>query len=586
MSEFKGSDLLMKCLAELGVKHIFGMGGHGNLAICDGLYKAKDTYGIQGIIIHDESVGASAAGGYFKATGRPGVLLVTNGPGMMQAIPGVVEQAMSNSPVIVICGDIPTYQAGYGAEEELDICEDMDQASLYRGFAKRVYRVVHAEQIPMTVARAYTTAMSGRPGVVMINIPVDVQAKEISAEDMNRDYRLKEHAIVDRPRGSRAAVERAAKLLMDAEHPMIVCGVGAVVSDACEEVKELAVLLDAPVGTAAMGQGIIGGNDPYYAGRVGGWGNKCANELCWRSDVVITLGNRFDEDETGAWEMGDTYNMDKTKIIHVHTDPRELGRVYPIEVGIHGDPRSVLQELIELIKAENRTFDHNVKADVAKGRAEYFAEMAEYRNSDSYPINPFRFVKELEEVFPKNGVQVGAAICARNYYCHDEPRSAYYGYGMDLIGTSLAQALGFAVGCPDRKVVSVEGDGGFLIHSSMLATAAEYHLPITWIVVNNSSYGTVWGLQRQYYEGRSILTEFCYDDGEVYVPDYAKMAEGFRIKSFRVERPEEIRPALEAALAYDGPTLVDVVVDRTFSSTPPTVSRCGWDRYYPDWKAE
>ena len=438
----------------------------------------------------------------------------------------------------------------------------------------------------MTVARAYTTAMSGRPGVVMINIPVDVQAKEISAEDMNRDYRLKEHAIVDRPRGSRAAVERAAKLLMDAEHPMIVCGVGAVVSDACEEAKELAVLLDAPVGTAAMGQGIIGGNDPYYAGRVGGWGNKCANELCWRSDVVITLGNRFDEDETGAWEMGDTYNMDKTKIIHVHTDPRELGRVYPIEVGIHGDPKSVLQELIELIKAENRTFDHNVKADVAKGRAEYFAEMAEYRNSDSYPINPFRFVKELEEVFPKNGVQVGAAICARNYYCHDEPRSAYYGYGMDLIGTSLAQALGFAVGCPDRKVVSVEGDGGFLIHSSMLATAAEYHLPITWIVVNNSSYGTVWGLQRQYYEGRSILTEFCYDDGEVYVPDYAKMAEGFRIKSFRVERPEEIRPALEAALAYDGPTLVDVVVDRTFSSTPPTVSRCGWDRYYPDWKAE
>ena len=207
MSEFKGSDLLMKCLAELGVKHIFGMGGHGNLAICDGLYKAKDTYGIQGIIIHDESVGASAAGGYFKATGRPGVLLVTNGPGMMQAIPGVVEQAMSNSPVIVICGDIPTYQAGYGAEEELDICEDMDQASLYRGFAKRVYRVVHAEQIPMTVARAYTTAMSGRPGVVMINIPVDVQAKEISAEDMNRDYRLKEHAIVDRPRGSRAAVD-------------------------------------------------------------------------------------------------------------------------------------------------------------------------------------------------------------------------------------------------------------------------------------------------------------------------------------------------------------------------------------------
>lgn len=301
---------------------------------------------------------------------------------------------------------------------------------------------------------------------------------------------------------------------------------------------------------------------------------------------MITLGNRFDEDETGAWEMGDTYNMDKTKIIHVHTDPRELGRVYPIEVGIHGDPKSVLQELIELIKAENRTFDHNVKADVAKGRAEYFAEMAEYRNSDSYPINPFRFVKELEEVFPKNGVQVGAAICARNYYCHDEPRSAYYGYGMDLIGTSLAQALGFAVGCPDRKVVSVEGDGGFLIHSSMLATAAEYHLPITWIVVNNSSYGTVWGLQRQYYEGRSILTEFCYDDGEVYVPDYAKMAEGFRIKSFRVERPEEIRPALEAALAYDGPTLVDVVVDRTFSSTPPTVSRCGWDRYYPDWKAE
>lgn len=209
--------------------------------------------------------------------------------------------------------------------------------------------------------------------------------------------------------------------------------------------------------------------------------------------------------------------------------------------------------------------------------------MAQWRNSDSVPINPFRFVKELEEVFPKDGVQVGAAICARNYYCHDKAKSAYYGYGMGLIGTTLAQALGFAVGNPERKVVSVEGDGGFLIHSSMLATAAEYNLPITWVIVNNSSYGTVWGLQRQYFENRSILTEFKYDDGQIYVPNYARIAEGFHVKAFRVERPEEIRPALEAALAYDGPTLVDIVVDRLFSSTPPTVSRCGWDKYYPDW---
>lgn len=584
MSEYKGSDLLMKSLAELGVKHIFGMGGHGNLAICDGLYKAQEPYGIRSYIVHDESVGASAAGGYFKATGEPGVLFVTNGPGMMQAIPGLVEQAMENNALLVVCGDIPSSQRGYGAEEELDIYEDDDQVTLYRGFAKRIFRVSDPAQIPVTVARAYTTAMGGRPGVVLINIPVDVQSHVISEEMLQADYRLRERAVVDRPRGSREAVERAAALLLNAERPMLVCGVGAVISDASEEVKELAVLLDAPVGTAYMGQGIIGGNDPYYAGRVGGWGNKYANEACRNADVVLTLGNRFDEDETGAWDMGDTYDLEHSKIIHVHIDPRELGRVYPTEVGIHGDPKEVLQELIGLVRADGRTFQRGTVEAVARGRAAYFEEMAEYRNSNSVPINPFRFVKELEEVFPENGVQVGAAICARNYYTHDNAKSAYYGYGMGLIGTSLAQALGFAVGAPERKVVSVEGDGGFLIHSSMLATAAEYHLPITWVVVNNSSYGTVWGLQRQYFENRSVLTEFRYDEGDVYVPNYAQIAEGFKVKGFRVERPEDIRPALEAALAYDGPTLVDVVVDRTFSSTPPTVSRCGWDKYYPVWE--
>ena len=583
MKEYKGADLLMKCLSDLDVTAVFGMGGHGCMGLCDGLYQADAAYGIKGYIIHDESVGASAAGGYFKATGKPGVLLVTNGPGMMQAIPGLVEQAMSNTPVIVICGDIPTAQWGYGAEEELDIHQDDDQTILYRGFAKRVFHVISPEQIPLTLARAYTTAMSGRTGVVLVNVPVDVQSRQISEELLLRDYRLKEHAIVDRPRGSRAAVERAAQLLMDAERPMLVCGVGAVISDASAEVRELAELLDAPVGSAYMGQAIIGGNDPYYAGRVGGWGNRFANEAAWNADVIMTIGNRFDEDETGAWEIGNTYNVEKSKIIQIHIDPRELGKTYPLEVGIHGDPREVLQELIAIIRATGRTFERGTRQAVAKARAAYFEEMAQYRDSDSVPINPHRLVRELEEVFPENGVQVGAAICARNYYCHDRPKSAYYGYGMGLIGTTMAQALGFAVGDPDRKVVSVEGDGGFLIHSSMLATAAEYRLPITWIVVNNSSYGTVWGLQRQYFENRSILTEFRYDDGEVYIPNYAVMAEGFRVKGFRVERPEEIRPALEAALAWDGPTLVDVVVDRMFSSTPPTVSRCGWDKYYPNW---
>ena len=584
MNNYKGADLLMKSLSELDVKHVFGMGGHGCMGLCDGLYKADEAYGIKGYIIHDESVGAAAAGGYFKATGKPGVLLVTNGPGMMQAIPGLVEQAMENSALLVICGDIPQAQWGYGAEEELDIFADDDQTVLYRGFAKRVFNVAMPEQIPMTIARAYTTAMSGRTGVVLVNVPVDVQSKQISEELLNRDYNLKKHAVIDYPRGGRAAVERAAELLMNAERPMIVCGVGAVVADASDEVKELAELLDMPVGTAYMGQGIIGGNDPYYAGRVGGWGNKFANEASWNADVIITVGNRFDEDETGAWEIGNTYNVEKTKLIHVHIDPREIGKIYPAEVGIHGHPKAVLRELVDIVKASGKTFERGTREAVAAGKAEYFREMAEWRNSDSVPINPFRFVKELEDVFPKDGVQVGAAICARNYYCHDNAKSAYYGYGMGLIGTTLAQALGFAVGNPERKVVSVEGDGGFLIHSSMLATAAEYNLPITWVIVNNSSYGTVWGLQRQYFENRSILTEFKYDGGDVYVPNYAQIAEGFHIKSFRVERPEEIRPALEAALAHDGPTLVDIVVDRVFSSTPPTAqSRTGWDKYYPDW---
>ena len=254
MKNLKGSDLLIKCLADLDLIVIWNgwPWKYGNPGCTvQGRKKGFKTY-----IVHDESV-ASAAGGYFKATGKPGLLFVTNGPGMMQAIPGLVEQAMENSAIIVVSGDIPTAQWGYGAEEELDIYQDDDQTTLYRGFAKRIFNVVDPKQIPDAVVRAYTTAMGGRTGVVLINIPVDVQSKVITKEMLEKDYRLKERAIIDRPRGSREAVEKAAELLANAEAPMIICGVGAVISDASDEVIELAELLDAPVGTAYMGQAIM-----------------------------------------------------------------------------------------------------------------------------------------------------------------------------------------------------------------------------------------------------------------------------------------------------------------------------------------
>lgn len=581
MSENKGSDLLMKCLIDLDVEYVFGMGGHGNLALLDGLFKAGDK--IKPIIVHDESVGASAAGGYFRATGKPGVLLVTNGPGMMQAIPGLIEQAMENNAVVVICGDIPTAQWGYGAEEELDIVQDDDQIELFRSFAKRIYKLNSTAQIPLTVARAFNSSLSGRTGVVLINVPIDVQSKELAPEEMDKAANLKSHLCLTRPTAHKDSVTKAAALLMEAQRPAIVCGAGAVLSDSSREIEELSTLLDAPVTTAYMGQAIIGGNHPYHAGRVGGWGNPFANKVTREADVLLTIGNRFDEDETGAWDLGDTYNIPPSKLIHIHIDPREIGKIYPTALGIPADPKSSVRDIVDEIKKSGKTFNRGTRDAIAQAKQEYFAAMDGYRNSDSNPINPHRVVKEIEEAFPENGIQVGGAICARNYYSHDKANKVYYGYGMGLIGTTLAQSLGFAVGRPDAKIISIEGDGGFLIHSSLLATAAEYNLPITWIIFNNSSYGTVWGLQRQYFENRSVFTEFKYDDGRIYVPDYAMMAESFRVKGIRVEKPEDIKPALQEAIHLNAPCLIDVVVDRQFSSTPPTVSKCGWDKYYPSW---
>lgn len=581
MHGYKGSDLLMKCLANLEVEYVFGLGGHGNLALLDGLYKAKDK--LKPILVHDESVGASAAGGYFRATGKPGVLLVTNGPGMIQAIPGLVEQAMQNNAVVVICGDIPTVQAGYGAEEELDIMQDDDQISLFRSFAKRIYKISDPAQIPLTAARAFNCSLSGRTGVVLIDVPVNVQSKEITQETMDRIPDLTSNLCQGKPAGSRKDIEHAVSLLLNAEKPAIVCGVGAVISDASDEIETLATLLDAPVCTAYMSQAAIGGDHPLHAGRVGGWGNAFANQVTREADVVLTIGNRFDEDETGAWDMGDTYAIPPTKLIHIHIDPREIGKIYPVAVGIPADPKEVLQDIISGVKNSGKTFNRGIREAISKAKDEYFREMAPFRNSESVPINPHRVVKEIEEAFPENGIQVGGAICARNYYFHDQPNKAYYGYGMGLIGTSLAQAIGFAIGRTENKIISIEGDGGFLIHSSILATAAEYNLPIVWVVFNNSAYGTVWGLQRQYFENRSVFTEFTYEDGQVYVPDYALMAESFQVKGFRVTQPEEIKPALIAAMGENRPCLIDVVVDRKFSSTPPTVSNCGWDKYYPSW---
>jgi len=552
-----GAEILAKTLKTAGVSHVFGLVGHGNIGLIDGLVREE----IQFISCHHETITGMAADGYFRATRKPGVVCLTCTPGALNAQLAVATAAQDHSAVIYITGDIPFRFAGKGTYEEVDLNGPDDQFHLLQPNFKRAWKITNLNLLSQFVANAYSTAINGCPGPVLLNFPFDLQTESVETAIVDIPSRLP----TGKPQGSDQAVHDCANLLRKAKQPVLLIGGGVNIADASDDVMELARYFSMPVITSIMGSGAVYGKDPHVAGFVGSYGIEVANELARRADLILAVGTRFEEEETAIWLDGEVFKIPPTRLIQIDIEAKEIGKNYPLELGIVGDAKNTLAKLLEALKADGKgeRKDKTQLDSLRKEKNKWLSQFEPMFKSTARPIEPRRILTSLEKLLPPNGILAVDPSWARIGILQQlgtpgKDRCFIVG-GVIPIGWSTAASIGIALGRPGTPVVAITGDGGLLLSIQSILTAVEYELPIVWVVINNQGYNALDVLQKAYF-GRSVGSKFeKVSTGESVAPDFVGLARALHAQGERVENPDDIEAALARGFSTQEPYVIDFV---------------------------
>lgn len=560
-----GGEIMVACLEALGVETIFGLCGHGVIGLMDALHDSR----IKLINFRHEQFAAHAADGYFRVTHKPGVVMTHLGPGMTNAITGVVNAALDSSAMVIISGDIPSQHFGRDAHQEIKLHGDATQFEIYKPFVKRAWKVQGVEALPRIIARAFEVATSGRPGPVLIDVPMDIFSRRATvAIPAPREARIN----AARVRGDGRSIERAAAMLAAAKAPAIYAGGGVVLAEATAALTALAEHLAIPVCTSLMGKGSIDESNPLAMGMTGFWGTKVANATVREADVILAVGTKFAEADSSSWMPEYTFAIPPTRLIQIDIDPAELGKNYPTENAIVGDAKLVLEELLEQVRLlqPKRNWKKVARtAALAKAKKTWWDSLKAVRGLDGAPIHPGRILAEARAALPADGIVVTDVGWNKNGLAQQfpvsRPQTHFPPGGFATMGFGPAAAIGVKVGAPRQAVIALIGDGAMSSVLGVLATAREQNTKVVWLVMNNFAFGTIFGLQRHAF-GRDIGTRFVdARTGESCGPDFSIIAQGFGVASRRVEKPSELKAAIREALNHDGPFLLDVVMDRSIA---------------------
>ena len=558
-----GGEIMVACLEAHGVDTMFGLCGHGVIGFMDALHGSK----INLINFRHEQFAAHAADGYFRVTHRPGVVMAHLGPGMTNAITGVVNAALDSTAMVVICGDVPSQHFGRDAHQEVKMHGDASQFEMYKPFVKRAWRVQSVEAIPGIVAQAFRVATSGRPGPVLIDVPMDMFSRR-AVVSIPKAVQAKVNAT--RMRGDAGEIARAADLLAAAKAPAIYAGGGVILSEASDLLTALAEHLQIPVCTSLMGKGSINESNPLAMGMTGFWGTKVSNTAVREADVVLAVGTKFAEADCSSWMPDYTFAIPPTRLIHIDIDPAEIGKNYPTEVGIIADAKSALEDLLEAVAARQKKrslAEMPRTADLVAQKNAWWKALKAVPGLDNTPIHPGRILAEVRAILPEDAIVVTDVGWNKNGLAQQfpvtRPQTHFPPGGFATMGFGPAAVIGVKKGAPERVAMTLIGDGAMSSVTGVLATAREQNVKAIWLVMNNYAFGTIYGLQHHAYK-RDLGTRFVDNrTQEPCGPNFAEVAKGFGVASRRVEKPEELRPALEAAMAHDGPFLIDVVMDRS-----------------------
>ena len=558
-----GAQVIVDYLVREKVPHVFGLCGHGNIQFIDALYER--SHELKTYSVHHESVAGFMADVYYRVCGRPSATFTSCGPGSANLPIALGNAFLDSVPFLAVTGNVPTSQFNRGAFQELYRHYQADFPSTVRAYCKRVYQPTRGEMVPLAVRQAWKTMITGRPGPVVLDVPFDV-FREAAAEETPRPEDWSAN-ISCRCGADPEGVRKAVDMLMAARRPVILVGQGMRYSRAGAELLAFAERLQIPIASSSSGLGAVSSEHPLALGLVARNGPYQANHATRQADVLIALGVRFDDRTSSSWLPGYSFTIPPTRLIHVDIDPEEIARNYPVALGLMADVRTFLCQL-------NAELDQRKDVDAAAAAHKpWLAEIDEYRRQwnafiapgfvdDSTPIHPQRAAAVIDQVLPEDAILVSDIGVHHNWlieFCKPtRPDSLIGSMGFGPMGFGVAGVLGAKVAAPDRPCVSVCGDGAFLMHASVLATALEYDLPVVWVVWNNYAYASIRGLQRGYLGGRELATDFHNPKtGERYNPDFAAMARSAGVEGVRVNRAGDLGDAIKAAVAANRPFLID-----------------------------
>lgn len=549
-----GSEVLVKQLESYGVEVVFGLCGHTNIAVLDSLSRSR----IEFITARHEQAAAHMADGYARVTGKAGVVLVHVGPGMMNAVTGVATAALDSVPMVVIAGDIPSYYYGRHPHQEVNLHADANQWEIYRPFAKRVWRVDRIEDLPRFTERAFWTAQSGRPGAVLLDVPMDMWSRPQDPSLVDR-YPLPRHFFG--PALAAGTAEKIVEKLAGAKRPMLYVGGGVRRPEVRADIILLAERLGIPIAHSLMAKGAVPDSHPLVMGMTGFWGTDFANSYAREADVVLALATRFAETDSSSWDERFTWNVHDTDLIHIDIDANEIGRNFPVSIGAVADIRHAARQLGEAAASAPARDWSELGRTIARARQTIWSETAERGALDDFPLKPERILEDVRRNLPANTIfctDVGwnKNGVAQRYLLPDDGIFITPG-GLATMGFGPAAAIGAKYGARDRPVVALIGDGAMSSQLSVLPTAVEQGIEVIWVVMNNSAYGTIADLEKSHY-GVQYGTVFKDPEGKSYTPDFAALARSCGAWGTRVNSAAELAGALHEAREAGGPALVDI----------------------------
>lgn len=541
--KLNGSQIVLEVLKEQGVDTIFGYPGGTILNIFDELYKYGDTF--KHILTAHEQGASHAADGYARATGKVGVCMATSGPGATNLVTGIATAYMDSIPVVAITANVTLPALGKDSFQEVDI------AGVTMPITKHSFIVKDVTKLAETIRKAFYIAKSGRPGPVLVDITKDVTA---NTTEYTREEPVKEEK---KSRYTMDQIDEVAKMIDEAQKPFIFVGGGAILSGASKEVRELARIIDAPVCDSLLGKGAFDGNDERYTGMLGMHGTKASNLGVSECDCLIALGVRFSDRVIG----NPKHFAENAKIIHVDIDAAEINKNIKTDAALIGDLKEILSKLNKHVsKSEHKEWMEHI-LDLKK--------QYPLKYDDEDLTCPY-FIEALDKATKGEAIittDVGQhQMWAAQFYHYSEPRTFLSSGGLGTMGYGLGACIGAKLGRPDKTVVNIAGDGCFRMNMQELATASRYNIPIIEVVINNQVLGMVRQWQTLFYGHRYSQT--VLNDAV----DYCKVAEALGCVAFRVEKKEEVLPAITKAMECKRPALIEVVIhedDKVFPMVSP-----------------